>query len=409
MSAEHDVVIVGGGLVGASLACALASTDARQNIALIEAAPYRGAQAPSEDDRSIALSYASRLIFSAIGVWDAIDPADIGPIHRIHISDRGRPGLTHFDRRDVGADALGYVVPARALGAALWQRLHTYPAIKIYAPAELTAMTAEESSARLTLKYEGGTHNVRARLVVGADGARSAVRTLLGVTARTVDYGQTAIVTNIVPERAHEHTAYERFTAHGPLALLPLTGRRCGVVLSVRTPDAQTWLALSDEEFLQRLQTEFGARLGRIEKIGKRQSYPLSLTHIDDYAHTRTLLIGNAAHSLHPVAGQGFNLGLRDVAVLAELIVDTARAGGDIGAAAMLRQYADWRRRDTVAMTRFTDGLIRVFSTDNWPLVLGRSIGLLAMDVLPPLKRSLLRRTLGFGGRLPRVLRGLPL
>lgn len=407
MQTDYDVIIVGGGLVGASLACALAAGPTR--VALIEAIPYGAPAQPSYDDRTVALSYASKLIFSALEVWPHIEADSIAPIHAIHISDRGRLGTAHLDRGDVGTDALGYVVNARALGAALIARLKTKLNVTLIAPATLSGLAIETNVATVTLLESGPARTLSAKLIVGADGAQSRVRELLAIPAHQRDYGQTAIVTTITPERPHEHIAYERFTASGPLALLPRNGGRCAAVWSVPPTTAKALMQLPDAEFLTQLNEAFGARLGNFTRLGKRQSYPLILTKVDRHHQGRAVLIGNAAHSLHPVAGQGFNLGLRDVALLAEMVLDALRAGHDIGAANLLQRYVDLRRRDTQATTAFTDGLARLFSNTRAPLVFGRNLSLLAVDMVPAMKRALLRRTMGLAGHLPRVLRGLPL
>lgn len=407
MAHDYDVIIVGGGLVGASFACALADTPLR--IAVIEAVPYTAPAQPSFDDRSVALAYASRIILTALRVWPRIAPDDLSPINAIHISDRGRPGSTHLHARDADTEALGYVVPARVLGAALIAQMRTARNVETLSPANLTALRVEIDAAVATIASGTGTREIRARLVIAADGARSQVRSLLGIEAKTLDYGQTAIVTNALPGLPHKGVAFERFTPSGPLAVLPHTQGRCAIVWSVAPTRAQALLALDDAAFLQALQTEFGSRLGRFSTLGARQSYPLSLTQVAQTVHARVALIGNAAHTLHPVAGQGFNLGLRDVVTLAELVRDAALNGIDIGHADLLVRYRAWRARDTRAMTAFTDGLVRLFSNDRLPLVAARNAALLAIDLVPPAKRALLRRTMGLAGDLPRVLRGLPL
>jgi 2-octaprenyl-6-methoxyphenol hydroxylase len=250
---------------------------------------------------------------------------------------------------------------------------------------------------------------LRARLVVGADGADSVVRAVAGIEAARTEYGQTAVVTNVTPGKPHHNTAYERFTETGPLALLPMTQGRCAVVWSASAREVDTILGWSDDEYLARLQARFGDRLGRFSRPGKRASYPLKLTRVPELAKPRLALIGNAAHTVHPVAGQGFNLGLRDVAVLAETLMDAIRTGGDIGNLTVLNRYAARRGRDNRVTQAFTHSLIRVFANDFPPLVLARNLGLVAVDLMPPVKRALVRITSGLAGKLPRLARGLPL
>ena len=245
--------------------------------------------------------------------------------------------------------------------------------------------------------------------VVAADGGDSPVRQRLGFRAREWSYGQTAVIANITPGRPHQGVAYERFTDTGPLALLPMTEGRCSLVWTQRDAEVEALLALDDQAFLRALQARFGQRLGRFARVGRRASYPLRQLLVSDSVRPRLALIGNAAHTLHPVAGQGFNLGLRDVAVLAELLVEQARAGGDPGAMPLLARYRDWRRPDQNALALVTDGLVRLFSNPLLPLRLGRNLGLLGFDLLPPLKQAGARRFMGLGGRLPRLARGLPL
>jgi 2-octaprenyl-6-methoxyphenol hydroxylase len=404
---DFDVLIIGGGMVGASLALALRHSGLR--LGVIEAVAYGSAQQPSYDDRTVALAYGSRRIFTAMQAWQRIEALGVTPIERIHVSDRGHFGVARLDAGEAGVEALGYVVENRVLGAALTGMMAAAENITLVCPAEMQAVEFTPGAARVTLVQAGRNRTVSTRLLVAADGGRSAVRTLLGIATQRVEYDQCAVVTNITPERAHAGTAYERFTASGPLALLPMSDNRCSVVWSLPPAEAARMLALSDGEFLRHLQAGFGDRLGEFVKVGARQSYPLALTRVAEHVRPRLALIGNAAHTLHPVAGQGFNLGLRDVAVLAQVVTEAQAAGADIGDLSVLRRYADWRRRDNLAVSTFTDGLVRVFSNAFPPLVAARNLGLLALDLVPPVKRSLLRRTMGLAGRLPLLARGLPL
>ena len=405
-AADYDVLIVGGGLVGASLACALGRCPLR--IGMIESFPFGVAAPPSYDDRSIALAYGTRRIFEGMGVWREV-AAVATPIERIHVSDRGHFGATRLDAATHGFDALGYVVESRALGHAFGAALAALPAVEVISPARVTALEAGPVRVRATVEQGGRARDVSARLVVGADGADSAVRRWSGIGALRTDYGQSAVIANLTPERPHRNIAYERFTDSGPLALLPLSEQRCALVWTVRADDCAAVMALTDGEFLARLQARFGGRLGRLQRVGARTAYPLALVRAERYTAARLALIGNAAHTLHPIAGQGFNLGLRDVVALAEVVADAVAAGNDIGDAVALARYADWRRRDQDHVLRTTDGLVRLFSNDHAPLVLARNAGMVLADLLPPLKRALLRRAMGLAGRQPRLARGLPL
>jgi len=444
---QFDIAIIGGGMVGASLACALRDSGLR--IAVIETVPLSAATQPSFDDRTIALAHGGRRIFETMGVWEAIDQLGVAPIEHIHVSDRGRFGLTRLHASESGLPALGYVVESRVLGAALLSVLQQSPAIQWLCPATVTDLHVGADHVNVEVRQGTETRTLTTRLVAAADGADSAVREKLGISFERTEYDQTAVVTNAAVTRPHDNTAYERFTRSGPLAILPMRmdarvsreagsrerpmrmdarvspeagGRersprpkgvsaeyRVGVVWSVRRAEAEILLGWSDAEFLAHLQDCFGGRLGEFTHLGRRASYPLRLTRIREQARPRVVLIGNAAHTVHPVAGQGFNLGLRDVAALAEVLVDVARAGRDFGELAVLRDYTDWRTRDNRVIAGFTDGLIRLFANDFLPLAFLRNAGLLAVDLLPPVKRRFVRVTSGLAGRLPRLARGLPL
>jgi 2-octaprenyl-6-methoxyphenol hydroxylase len=404
---EFDIVIVGGGLVGASLACALGNTEFR--IAVIEAVPPGDPGQPSYDDRTIALAYSSRRIFEAIGVWDDIVHRSVCPIEHIHISDRGRFGFTRLHASDMQIEALGYVAETRALGAALYERMAEYSNVELICPASVREMQPGPESSGIVLEHDGAERRLGARLLVAADGGNSVVRRAAGIAADRRAYGQTAVVANVTPGRPHRNTAYERFTRSGPLAILPMSADRCAVVWSVGESEVEAMLQWSDEEYLRRLQERFGDRLGTFSRAGKRVAYPLALTRVAEIVGPRLVLVGNAAHTVHPVAGQGFNLGLRDVATLAQVLVDARGDGEDIGDAQVLRRYADWRTRDNRRVASFTDGLIQIFSNDFPPLAVMRNLGLAAVDLLPSVKRMFIRRTSGLNGRLPRLARGLPL
>lgn len=408
MNKDFDIVIVGGGLVGASLACALRGSGLR--IGVVEAVPLTAGAQPSFDERTVALAYGSKRIFETIGVWSGIESLGATPIEHIHISDRGRFGFTRLHAADAQLPALGYVVENRVLGAALLKTLEESKTIEWICPATLEGIAVDPAAAEVTVRAGGEAgRKLTARLVVAADGAHSAVRRNLGIEAECTEYGQTAVVTQVTAGRPHRNTAYERFTETGPLAVLPMREQRCAVVWSARRSEVETMLGWNDAEFLARLQDRFGQRLGTFTRLGRRAAYPLALTRVPEQARPRLVLIGNAAHTVHPVAGQGFNLGLRDVAALSETLLDAVRAGRDIGDPAVLRRYADGRARDNRVTAAFTNGLVRVFSNNFPPLALARNLGLIAVDLLPPVKRRLIRVTSGLAGRLPRLARGLSL
>jgi 2-octaprenyl-6-methoxyphenol hydroxylase len=397
-----DVAIVGGGLVGATLALALAPT--RHSVLLIEAVPPDATAQPSFDDRSSALGNGSRRVLEMLGVW----PHLLGtatPIRAIHISDAGHFGAARLQAAELGLDAFGYVVPNRSIGAALWRTLEPAPiARRVGARVERVALGAD--AARLAVvDAAGATEQVEARVVVAADGAHSVVRAAAGIDADVQDYHQVAVIANLEAERRSADIACERFTPTGPLVLLPLADGRYAVVWTVAPQRAERLLASTDAEFTAALQEALGWRIGRVTAVGRRASYPLALRRAQGMSGTRAVLVGNAAQTLHPVAAQGYNLGLRDAAALAERLATAA----DPGAAALLADYARARALDRRGMIAFTDGLVKLFALEN-PVLAGlRNLGLLAFDLLPPAKRALARLSWGFGGDTPRLLRGLPL
>jgi 2-octaprenyl-6-methoxyphenol hydroxylase len=401
-----DVVIVGGGLVGATLARALAPLALR--IGVIEAVPIEAERQPSYDDRATALAWGSRQILAGIGLWDALEPAT-APIRHIHISDRGRFGHAELHAAEHGVDALGYVALNRALGAALHGALGAQTGCELLCPARLTAVETGADEVRCRVSVAGEERLLRARLLVAADGARSTVREMLGIGARTWDYGQAAIITNVTPTAPQRDWAWERFTESGPVALLPLKDGRAGVVWTVPAASADEVMALDDAAFLERFAARFGDRLGRFERVGRRARHALALVRAEDQVAPRAVILGNAAHSLHPIAGQGFNLSLRDMAALAEVIADGVADGGDPGAAELLARYQGWRVGDQRETLLFTDGLTRVFGNPLETVAFARNLGLLAFDLLPPVKRAFARHSMGLAGRLPRLARGLPI
>jgi 2-octaprenyl-6-methoxyphenol hydroxylase len=393
-------------MVGASLAVALAPL--KVSVILIEAVAYDSGLSPSFDERTTALSNGSRRILTTLGTW-AEAAAAATAIVKIHVSDQGRFGFARIDAAELGLEALGYVVPNRALGRALWTQLHA-TATRIICPGRVLKVETAGDSATLLIDAQGETISVEAKLLVAADGINSSVREALGVAAESRDYEQTAVVTTVLPKNFHDYVAYERFTADGPLALLPLSDGRCSVVVTLRNEAVPTAMAWSDEEFLAEVQRRFGFRLGRLIRIGRRTAYPLYLRRAQRTSAPRCAIIGNAAQALHPVAGMGFNLGLRDVATLAELIAE--RAGSmpfDPGERGLLDQYDAWRAADRGGVIAFTDMLVRTFSNPLRSVRTLRNLGLLAFDLVPPAKAALSRLSTGATGRVPKLARGVTL
>jgi len=401
---EVDVAIVGGGMVGASLAAALAGSGRR--LLLIESVPFGAAAQPSFDERTTALGNASRRIFEGLGVWSSIAP-EAAAIRTIHVSDAGRFGFARLSAAEQGIEAFGYVVANRCIGAALWGALSGAPDLSLQVPARVEDLAVTPECVRFTVVSDSAPAiAVRTALLVAADGAHSQVRTASGIAAEVVDYQQVAVVANVGTDRPHEGRAFERFTPAGPLAVLPRHDGGVAVIWASRPEHAQELVALDERSYLSRLQAQFGWRAGRFVRAGQRSSYPLKLTRAVTGTAVRTVLIGNAAQSLHPVAGQGFNLGLRDAAMLAEVIAATS---GDVGAPSVLGRFIEWRARDRRGVVGFTDGLIQVFGDSRTGIALLRNLGLLVFDLAPAAKDALARVSAGFGGPTPRLARGLPL
>lgn len=403
---DYDILVIGGGMVGASQACALAPLGLK--IGIIEAYPPRSDAQPSYDARSIALAYGSRVIFESMGLWASIKDSAT-PITNIHVSDRGQFGVARLSAADEGVDALGYVIENRFIGAALQRALTACSNVYWICPAKLVSLSLTPERGVVQVNIDGTVSELSAKLLIAADGGDSAVRASLDIGVRRWEYGQSAIISTVTPGLPHNNVAYERFTDSGPLALLPMSDNRCSLVYTVRQADVESVLALSDGEFLSLLNQRFGYRLGAFSRVAKRTAYPLSLLRSKEHVRHRLAVIGNAAHTLHPIAGQGFNLGLRDVAELADVITASYRQGTDFGALASLQRYANARRSDQVQVAFITDSMARVFSNRFDPLARVRMAGMLAIDLLPPLKHAVTRRAMGFVGRLPRLARGLPL
>jgi 2-octaprenyl-6-methoxyphenol hydroxylase len=400
---EFDLLIVGGGLVGASLAAALAPLPFK--IAMVEAVPFGSRGQPSFDDRATALSEGSRRVFQSMGVWSRM-AAEASPIRRIQVSERGRLGATRLSAEEAEVEALGWVTPNRLIGKALMEFIAGHPNISVHAPAKLQSFTVDAAGVEAQIEAAEPL-DLKAILLVAADGAQSEVRRQLGIGAERADYAQTAVVCNVRVERPEAETAFERFAEAGPVALLPMGGDKYGFVWVTATDAAPALLGLDDAAFAEQAAERFGGRFGKFVQVGKRASYPLSMVRADAQQAPRTLIIGNAAHALHPVAAQGFNLSVRDVAMLAEVLAE-ARSG-DLGAPEVLARYVDARKGDQRGTALFTDVLNRLFANPLTSVAWGRNAGLLAMELMPTARRTFLRHNMGLAGRLPKLVRGLPL
>jgi len=421
---SSEVVIVGGGLVGLSLAVALGQAGIETLV--IDGLPPSESLAPSFDGRASAISLASQRVFTALGLWDAIAPY-AAPIRHIRVSDGRRGGQSggasglFLDYRESdlamegGEEAMGHIVENRALRYSLYQAVAKAATVKIVAPAKVSGVARSAGEAAVAL---ADGRRLACRLVVGADGKRSALRRDAGIEAASWPYPQIGLVSTLAHELPHEGVAHEHFLPAGPFAILPLpddedeAGRRrhrSSLVWTEREALARTALTFDDAAFAAACQSRFGDSLGKLTPIGPRFGYPLSFLLADRFHDHRLALVGEAAHAMHPIAGQGLNLSIRDVAVLAEVLVDAKRLGLDVGAAATLTDYSRWRRVDSLALCVVTDLLNRLFSNDFPPLRLARDLGLAAVDRVPPVKRYFMSHAMGLAGDLPRLIRGEPL
>jgi 2-octaprenyl-6-methoxyphenol hydroxylase len=410
---KTEALIVGGGMVGMAAAVALAQGGIATLV--VDSEPTEERVSAGYDGRSSAIAFGSQQALDQLGIWGAM-AGQAEPILDIRVSD-GRPGeaaaplFLHYDHRESGLEApFGHIVENRVTRRALLARLAALPLATVFAPARLARV--ERGADFVEAELVDG-RRLRAALVIAADGANSALRAAAGIPIAQFVYGQTGIVATVAHELAHEGVAHENFLPSGPFAMLPMTdweGRhRSSIVWTERQELVSALLGLDDDDFSAEIERRFGDSLGRIRVLGGRWSYPLRLIHAARYLDRRLVLLGDAAHAIHPIAGQGLNLGLRDVAALAEVLVDAHRLGLDIGSSAVLEDYERWRRFDTMLLIAVTDSLNRLFSNDIAPLRLMRDMGLAAVGRLPPLKRLFMRHAMGAAGPRPRLLRGLPL
>ncbi|WP_070970356.1 2-octaprenyl-6-methoxyphenyl hydroxylase [Vibrio sonorensis] len=386
---QFDIIIAGGAMAGMTLAFALHHhSKGRLKVAVVEAYQAENIEHPGFDSRAIALSYGTVDLLNNIGLWKDISHVAT-PIEHIHVSDRGHAGMTEIAREEVGVPALGYVVELADIGRIYAERVKGTASITQYCPAQVE--TVERSVESVTVALNNG-ESIQAKLLVAADGAISTCCEQVGLPLNEHDFDQVAVIANITTEEAHLGRAFERFTESGPVALLPMSEGRMSLVWCLRPEKAKQMMALDDSNFVSELQEAFGWRLGKIEKAGKRASYPLLLRFREQNTSHRFAIVGNAAQTLHPIAGQGFNLGIRDVMTLSEEISTQL---DDAGAYPVLSCYSKRREGDRRATIELTSSLVHLFSNDYLSLRIGRNLGLAAMDSLPLLKSPVLKRTLG--------------
>lgn len=428
-----DVLIVGGGMVGQTLAVALGGAGLA--VAVIDRADPASQLDTGFDGRVSAIAAGSRCVLEALGIWPYL-AEQAEPILDIRVTEANSSLFIHFDHAALARDGLrnslwrrarlgdaddlpvqpfGHIVENRVIRAGLMRRVAELPNVTVIAPADVAAVTNEPARAMATLR-DG--RRIAAALVVGAEGRESQLRQQRGIAVTRWSYPQTAIVCTVAHERPHRGVAHERFLPVGPFAILPMTdGRdeqgamqhRSSLVWVERAELVPAMLSLGQVDFDAEIARRFGDFLGTVHAIGPRWSYPLGLTHADRYVDERLALIGDAAHAIHPLAGQGLNLGIRDAAALAEVLVDARRLGLDIGFGDVLSRYERWRRTDNVVLASVTDGLNRLFSNSFVPLRLARDLSLAAVNRVPPLKRFFMRHAMGLVGELPRLVRGEPL
>ena len=408
-SFDCDALIIGGGLVGSVLATAF--SRAKLRTVLIEVRDPKELGQVGFDDRSVALANGSQRILDGLGLWEAL-ASDAEPIRSIHISERGRFGVSRILATEEGVPALGYTLENRVLINAIWTDLSREKYFTCIAPAQLKKITWNADAVKAKVSFAGGNQIITGRLLVAADGARSSVRKALSIDMMEDKYSQNAVVLNIKTEVHHNGRAFERFTAGGPLALLPLSRSRMAVVWTRPEEELKRSMSLDEVAFRDELQNAFGHRLGKLTRIGARSSYPLARVRSKQCVGDRAVLVGSAAVSLHPVAGQAFNVALRDVAVLTEIINEERTSRGlqvDIGSSELLARYDELRRNDQRRVAAFTHALIRLFGYRGSPVAITRALGLMAFDLMPGAKAQLARHTMGLAGRLPRLARGLRL
>ncbi len=398
-----DVLIIGGGLAGGTLACILAAHGVETTV--VEREKPSDILDPHYDGRASAIALGSKRVLDGAGLWVDLED-NSAPIDDIRVADGESLLFLHYDHQDLCGEPFGFMVENRRHRAALAKRFDQLPALSVRAPESLESLERTPDGVMATLK---SGDIINARLVIGADGRGSEVRQRAGIGLTGWSYNQHGIVCTVHHEKPHNNIAHEHFLPGGPFAILPLMGNRSCIVWTERSELAPAMMALDKQDFEAELSERFGDFLGELEVIGERWSYPLSLQFAEKSVDNRLVLIADAAHGMHPIAGQGLNMGLRDVAALAEVLIEAHRLGLDLGSASIIERYERWRRFDNTLMLAMTDVLNRLFSNDIAPVRIARDLGLGIVNTIPPLKRLFMRHAMGLVGDLPRLMRGQPL
>jgi len=405
-SIDADILVIGGGLAGGTLSLALAQNGFR--VVTVDKENTTTWVDRGFDGRASAIALSSQKVLAGVGLWDLLK-GEVAPINDIRVADGHSPLFLHYDHEQLGDEPFGYMVENRSIRKAMNVLVPKTKALTFFAPHEVA--TLERSAEGVKAILQDGTL-IRARLVVGCDGRGSKTRADAGIRLTQWDYKQAGIVCTVDHERSHNFCAQEHFLPSGPFAILPLPGPpekpacRSSIVWTERADLWPIIMDLDDEDFLEELTLRFGDFLGDIQVVGPRFAYPLSLQYAETYVAERLVLVGDAVHGMHPIAGQGFNMGLRDVAALAEVLVEARRSGQDIGCQTVLDTYERWRRFDNDLMLGVTDALVKIFSNDSEPLKLARDLGLAAVNQVPDLKKLFMRHAMGTVGDLPKLMRG---
>jgi len=403
MTKKYAVIVVGGGIVGATAACALA--QAGIDVALLDARnPARTWPADPIDIRVSALTRASQNILRAVGAWNAMEQRGIGPYDHMHVWDADSAGVLHFDAADTEFPELGHIVENRVTVASLWDQLESLPSATILCPATVADLQIDSDSAQITLSDDT---RLAAGLIIAADGRDSALRQMAGIQTTGWEYQQDGLVATISSEKSHQFTAWQRFLPEGPLALLPLKNGQCSIVWTLSHDTAQEYLKLSDADFLKVLERATEGVLGEMQAIGPRGAFPLRFQYAQQYSTDHFVLIGDAAHAMHPLAGQGANAGLLDAAAIAELIVKADQAGRPIGSHKTLRQYERWRKGDNLAMMSSMDVINKMYTTDNEAFRQLRGTGMSWVNHSAWLKNYFNRYAMGLRDDLPELAHGI--